>query len=172
MRSPTLAVGWAVRHRHLWPLLAMAAYMLVLMAIKLLGFGPAGVIRIAPPDGRAAALIAPLSLTYFYYLAVFSYGFSGDLAARESIFPRRMFTLPVRTESLVLGPMLHGAVTVATLVLAATLLARWPWGINLPLVWPAVLAAVFLAWTQALTWMPYGMAGVRVIVTVLWLASL
>ena len=37
---------------------------------------------------------------------------------------------------------------------------------------PALLAAVFLAWTQALTWMPYGLRGVRVIVTVLWLMSL
>ena len=150
----------------------MAAYMLILMAIKLLRVGPAGAISLAPPDGRAAVLIVPLSATYFYYLAVFSFGLSGDLGARQSIFPTRMFTLPVRTESLVRGPMLHGTGTVAILVLAATLLARWPWGITVPLIWPAVLAAVFLAWTQALTWMPYGLPGVRVIVTVLGLAWL
>ena len=35
-----------------------------------------------------------------------------------------------------------------------------------------LLAAVFLAWTQALTWMPYGLPGLRVTVTVLWLAAL
>jgi hypothetical protein len=68
--------------------------------------------------------------------------------------------------------MLHGTATVAILVLSATFLARWPWGITVPLLWPAVLAAVFLAWIQALTWMPYGLPGVRVIVTALWLASL
>ncbi len=146
--------------------------MLVLAAIGVLGLGPADAITVVPPDGRAAVLIAPLSTTFMYYLAVFSFGFSGDLAARPSIFPARMFTLPVRTGTLVLGPMLHGTVAVAILVEAATLLARWPWGIETPLVWPALLAAAFLAWTQALTWMPYGLPGLRVIFTVLWLISL
>jgi len=150
----------------------MAAYLLVLVAIKLLGLGPEEPIRMLPPDGRAAVLIVPLSWTYFYYLAVFSFGLAGDLAARQSIYPARLFALPVRTGTLVWGPMLYGTATVAILVLAATLVARWPWGIEIPLVWPALLAAVFLAWTQALTWMPYGLPGVRVIVTVLWLASL
>jgi hypothetical protein len=172
MRSPAFAIGWEFRNRHLWPLIAMAAYLLALAIARLLIGGPEEPIRLVPPDGRAAMLIAPLSMTYFYCLAVFSFGFSGDLAARQSIFPARLFTLPVRTESLVWGPMLHGTGAVAILVLAATLLARWPWEIDGPLVWPAVLAAVFLAWTQALTWMPYGLPGVRVIVTVLWLASL
>src|SRR5205807_242186 len=40
------------------------------------------------------------------------------------------------------------------------------------LIWPALLAAVFLAWTQALMWMPYGLPGLRAIVTVPWLATL
>ncbi len=68
--------------------------------------------------------------------------------------------------------MLYGTGAVAILWLTAALLARWPWGIVVPLVWPAVLAAGFLAWTQALTWMPYGLPGLRVIVTVLLLAAL
>lgn len=172
MPSHTLALGWEFRRRHRWPLIGIAAYLLVLAAVKLLVFGPADAIRLVTPDGRAGVLIAPLSTTYLYYLAVFSFGFAGDLAARQSNFPARLFTLPVRTRSLVRGPMLHGSGAVAILVLAATLLARWPWHIDVPLVWPAVLAAVFLAWTQALTWMPYGLPGVRVIVTVLWLVSL
>ena len=45
----------------------------------------------------------------------------------------------------------------------------WPSGIDVPVIWPALLAAVFLAWTQALTWMPYGLPGLRVIVAMLWL---
>jgi hypothetical protein len=172
MRSPALAIGWEFRRRHAWPLIAMGVFMLALAAIKLLGYAPAEPVRIAPPDGRAAVLIAPLSWVFFYYLAAFSFGFSNDLAARQSIFPARLFTLPVRTETLVRGPMLHGTAAVTILVLAATLVARWPWHITIPVLWPPVLAAVFLAWTQALTWMPYGLRGVRVIVTVLWLAAL
>ena len=46
----------------------------------------------------------------------------------------------------------------------------WPSGVDVPVIWPALLAASLLAWTQALTWMPYALPGLRVIVTVLWLA--
>ncbi len=172
MTSPIHAIGWEFRKRHSWPLIALLIYLLALAAIKLVGLGPIAEITLVPPDGRGAALIGPLSTTYIYYLAVFSFGLSGDLAARQSIYPTRFFTLPVRTEALVLGPMLHGTVAVALLVEAAMLIARWPWGIETPVVWPALLAAVFLAWTQALTWMPYGLPGARVVVTVLWLVTL
>lgn len=172
MRSATLAIGREFRKRHAWPLVAIGVYMLGLALVKLLGLGPMDAIRVVPPDGRAAVLIAPLSTVFWYCVAVFCFGFSGDLAARQSIYPARLFTLPVRTRTLVRGPMLLGMAAVAILVEAATLLVRWPWGIETPLVWPALLAAVFLAWTQALTWMPYGLRGMRVIATVLWLVTL
>src|SRR5256886_4666576 len=83
-----------------------------------------------------------------------------------------MFALPLRTAALVGWPMLYGTAAVAILWLVTALSARWPWGIELPLIWPALLAAVFLAWTQALMWMPYGLPGLRAIVTVPWLATL
>src|SRR5207249_11828108 len=41
-----------------------------------------------------------------------------------------------------------------------------------PLIWPALLARALFAWTQALTWMPYGLPGIRLIVAVLGLAAL
>src|SRR5256886_2164924 len=116
--------------------------------------------------------MTPLTATYFYLLAAFSSGLAGDLGARPSIYPARMFALPVRTAALVGWPMLYGTAAVAILWLVTALSARWPWGIELPLIWPALLAAVFLAWTQALMWMPYGLPGLRAIVTVPWLATL
>src|SRR6059058_5108594 len=160
MRSPALAMGWEFRRRHLWALIAMAGYLLALAAIKLLFLRPMEPIRLDPPDGRAAVVITPLTATYFYLLAAFSFGLAGDLGARPSIYPARMFALPLRT----------AALTILWLVTALS--ARWPWGIELPLIWPALLAAVFLAWTQALMWMPYGLPGLRAIVTVPWLATL
>src|SRR6266581_38212 len=172
MRSPALAVGWEFRRRHLWALIAMAGYLLALAAIKLLFLGPMEPIRLDPPDGRAAVVITPLTATYVYLLAAFSFGLAGDLAARPSIYPARMFALPVRTAALVGWPMLYGTAAVAILWLVTALSARWQWGIELPLIWPALLAAVFLAWTQALMWMPYGLPGLRAIVTVPWLATL
>src|SRR2546423_6095894 len=172
MRAPALALGWEFRRRHLWALIAMAGYRLALAAIKPLFLGPMEPIRLDPPDGRAAVVMTPLTATYFYLLAAFSFGLAGDLGARPSIYPARMFALPVRTAALVGWPMLYGTAAVAILWLVTALSARWPWGIELPLIWPALLAAVFLAWTQALMWMPYGLPGLRAIVTVPWLATL
>src|SRR5437870_6620291 len=172
MRSPALAIGWEFRRRHLWALIAMAGYLLALAAIKLLFLGPMELIRLDPPDGRVAVVMTPLTATYFYLLAAFSFGLAGDLGARPSIYPARMFALPVRTAALVGWPMLYGTAAVAILWLVTALSARWPWGIELPLIWPALLAAVFLAWTPALMWMPYGLPGLRAIVAVPWLATL
>ena len=108
-----------------------------------------------------------------YFLAVFSFGLAGDLAARQSIYPARMFTLPVTTAALAGWPMLYGTAAMASLWVATALLARaGRRESTLPLIWPALLAAAFLAWTQALMWMPYGLPGLRVIVAVLWLVTL
>src|SRR5207237_3620572 len=172
MRSPALAMGWEFRRRHLWALIAMPSILPSHTAIKLLFLRPMEPIRLDPPDGRAAVVITPLTATYFYLLAAFSFGLAGDLGARPSIYPARMFALPLRTAALVGWPMLYGTAAVTILWLVTALSARWPWGIELPLIWPALLAAVFLAWTQALMWMPYGLPGLRAIVTVPWLATL
>ena len=40
------------------------------------------------------------------------------------------------------------------------------------MIWPALAAVSLLAWTQALTWMPYGLPGLRVILAVLWLGTI
>ncbi len=172
MRVPGFAITWEFRHRHRWGLIAMAGYLLALAAIKVLILGPGQPITLDPPDGRAALVIVPLSATFFYYLAVFSFGLAGDLAGRQSIYPARMFALPVTTSALAGWPMLGGAVVMSSLWLGTALFARWPWGIDLPLIWPALLAASFLAWTQALMWMPYPLPLLRVVVAVVWLAAL
>src|SRR5438094_132337 len=114
MRSPALAMGWEFRRRHLWALIAMAGYLLALAAIKLLFLRPMEPIRLDPPDGRAAVVITPLTATYFYLLAAFSFGLAGDLGARPSIYPARMFALPLRTAALVGWPMLYGTAAVTT----------------------------------------------------------
>src|SRR2546425_1160708 len=129
MRSPALAIGWEFRRRHLWALIAMAGYLLALAAIKLLFLGPMEPIRLDPPDGTAAVVITPLTATYFYLLAAFSFGLAGDLGARPSIYPARMFALPVRTAALVGWPMVYGTAAVAILWLGAPVSprrrARW-----------------------------------------------
>src|SRR5256714_2214365 len=171
MRSPALAIGWGFLRRHRWGLIAVAGYFFVVATIRFLIFEPGEIGQV--DRGRFAAMgSVPLTTTFVYLLAVFSFGFGGDLAARHSMYPARMFTLPVTNAALVGWPMLYGTAAMAILWLAARLFAVWPSGITIPVIWPALLAAALLAWTQALTWMPYGLPGIRLIVAVLCLAAL
>jgi hypothetical protein len=74
---------------------------------------------------------------------VFTFGFAGDLQARESMYPARMFTLPVTTSALRGWPMFYGAAAMVVLLLTAgvselgnrgrprTFQAQ-PWGIEVP----------------------------------------
>lgn len=172
MRSPALALAWEFGRWHRLGLIALAGYALVLGTIKFLILEPGQSLDLDDSQGLAALVIVPATGTFMYFLAVFSFGLTGDLAARQSIYPSRMFTLPVTTTALAGWPMLYGTAAMATLWLAAALFALRPFGIDVPVIWPGLLAAAFLAWTQALMWMPYGLPGLRVIVAVPWLAAL
>src|SRR5437867_10299778 len=171
MRSPAAAVAWQFRQRHRWGLLAVIGCMFVLAIIKLVILERGQ--RADLDDLRFAfVVLVPLTATFLYFLAVFSFGLSGDLAARQSMYPARMFTLPVTTAALAGWPMLYGSVAMAILWFGPRVFALWPSAIHVPVFWPALLGASLLAWTQALTWMPYPLPGLRVIITVLWLASI
>src|SRR5438067_11266365 len=171
MRSPAAAMAWQFRRRHRWGLIAMIGYLFVLAMIKLVILERGQ--RVDFDDETFAFLVAvPLTATFLYFLSVFSFGLSGDLAARESMYPARMLTLPVTTRALAGLPMLYGTAAVAILWFGTWMFALWPSDMEVPVVWPALLAASLLAWTQALTWMSYPLRGLRVIVTVLWLAAI
>jgi hypothetical protein len=170
VRSPAAAIAWEFRQRHRWGLIALSGYLVLLAMIRLL-FQRARPVDL-DDETFAIVVIIPLTAMFLYFLAVFSFGLSGDLAARQSIYPARMFTLPVTNTALAGWPMLWGAIAMMMLWFATRLLTLWPSGVAVPVMWPALLAASLLAWTQALTWMPYGLRGLRVIVTVLWLVTI
>jgi hypothetical protein len=172
MRSPAAAVAWEFRQRHRWGLIALIGYLLVLATIKLVALVRGLPINLDSPESFAFVVVVPLAATFTYFLAVFSFGLDGDLGARQSMYPARKFTLPVTTASLAWWPMLYGTAAMIILWLATRLFALWPSGIEVPLLWPALLAASLLAWTQALTWIPYPLPGLRIIVTVLWLGTI
>ena len=172
MRSAAAAIAWEFRQRHHWGLIALTGYMLVLGVIKLV-IVVLGLSVTLGSEGRFAAVVSvPLTTAFVYLVAVFCYGFDGDLAARRSTYPARMFAVPVTTAALAALPMLYGSVVVVIFWLATRVMAIWPPGSDIPVIWPALLAAALLAWAQALTWMPYPLSGLRVIVSVLWLASI
>lgn len=172
VRSPAGAIAWEYYRKHRWGLAAVALYPVTLVTIRLV-LGTDGLPAGLDDETKfALSVVVPLSVIFYYLLAVFSFGFAGDLVGRRSVYPARMFTLPVGSAALAGWPMLYGAVTMAVLWAVTRLFAPWPHGVTVPVVWPAVLVAVFLAWIQALMWASYGLRGLRVLAIVLWLSSL
>ena len=172
MRSAAVAFAWEFGRRLRWGLIALGVYLVVLSTFQFLILGPRSPINPARSVVFAFTVVVPLSFASMYLLAVFSYGLAGDLTARHSLYPARMFTLPVSTAALAGWPMLYGTTALAAFWVVATLLGLWPSGVRAPLVWPALFAAAFLAWMQVFTWMPYGLPGMRVIAAVLCLTAI
>ena len=166
MRSPAAAIAWEFRARHRWGLQALAGAVTVMAVTKIAILASGRTVTLDSAVAFALVDVVPLTAMFFYFLAVFSYGLAGDIAARASMFPSRLYALPVTTAALAGWPMLYGITAMAVLWGLARLLAVWPADVDVPMVWPGLLAASLLAWLQALTWMPYPLAGMRVIVTI------
>jgi hypothetical protein len=172
MRSAGAAIAWEFRERHRWGVRALAVYVAVLVAIKMALVVSGRTVTLESAWSFAVVVVVPLTTTFFYFLAMFSYGLAGDLAARQSMFPPRLFTLPVTTTALAGWPMLYGTIAMALLWAVTRAFAPFPTEFEVPAIWPGLLAASLLAWTQALTWMPYPLPGMRVIVTMSSLTAL
>ncbi len=166
------AIGWEFRQRHRWGLIALIGYVVMLAVIKLVVVTRGVFIHLDSPESFAFMVMMPLTATFTYLLAVFSFGLDGDLAARQSMYPARMFTRPLTSDALAGLPMLYGTLVMIVLWLVTRLLALWPTGILIPWAWPGLLLASLLAWTQALTWMPYPLTGLRIIAAVLVLGTI
>lgn len=161
---------WEFRRRHQLGLILLAIYLVAFLVVQATILGPEYRVRLDPPNGFAFFVILPGVSMWFYMAGAFTYGLSGDLAARESIFPKRLLTLPVTTTALAGWPMLFGVAAAAALWIMMALFMRIAGAeYRLPLVWPAVLSGLYIAWMQALTWMPYGITGIRVVIAVVWL---
>jgi hypothetical protein len=160
MQMPARTMVWMLWRRHRWGFLAIGGWLLAVLAL-----------RLVVPPGQVfvidALSILPAGMLFPYLMVVFAYGsYEADLIAPESCFPARMFTLPVRTASLVTWPMLLGTATVAILWL---ILAGFVWHSDdseVPLWWPASACAAALAWVQALIWTPFGWPVVRILLVV------
>ena len=164
MQTPAAAITWEFFRRHRWGFVLLFAYALLLVTFQAL----------APrmsEDGRDNLLILgallPLSSFGFYFVAVFSFGMDGDLMARQSMYPRRMFVLPVSTSSLTFWPMFWGAASVGVLWLIFRFLAPLPPRWNLAIFWPMAAMSATLMWVQAFSWTSYPVTGARIVFTAL-----
>lgn len=171
MLTPAAAIAWEFRRRHRWGLTGILAAILILAAIKVAVTWNRTQFEVR--DLTFALLVpTPMAATFLYLLAIFTFGISGDLAARESMFPRRLLTLPVSSAALAGLPMLYGSVSMTLLWFAIRAAAMFPPGAGVPRYWPALFAVSLLAWTQALTWMPYPFRGARIAVSIVLLLSI
>lgn len=167
MRTPAAAIAWEFRHRHRWGPVVLLAYLIVLAAIKLFFIGAGKRADFENEETFAFAVLVPLTTCFFYFLALFSFGLSGDLGARQSMYPSRMFTLPVTNDALAAWPMIYGGGAMVLLWLFTRSLSLWPADMEIPTLWPGLLAVSILAWTQALTWLSYPLRGMRVGVVII-----
>ncbi len=171
MRTPAAAIAWEFRQRHRWGLIALVATILILGGIKIAFLTTRAELEL--DDVTFALLVpVPLAASFLYLLAVFTFGVSGDLAARESMYPPRILTLPVSSAALAGWPMLYGCASMALLWFAMRVAGIFPSGFEVPRYWPALFAASLLAWTQALTWMPYPLRGMRIVISIGLLVSI
>ncbi|MEX0711574.1 MAG: hypothetical protein WD278_04450, partial [Pirellulales bacterium] len=155
--SPAQALAWQLTHRYRWGLIPLAGYLLLLCVY--FSLAPAGAVS------AAAASIAtiPLAVGVAFLLGVCTFGLEVNVADRRSGYPARMFTLPVRTSGLIGWPMLYGTLAVS---LGWALLAQFvlrPAGINAQVWLPALTFASVAAWLQALSWAPFGLPQVRLV---------
>src|SRR5688500_12069498 len=108
MRSPAAAIAWEFRTRHHWGLRALAACLVVMAGVKVTILVSGRAVTIDSAVAFALVDVVPLAAMFFYFLAMFSYGLAGDIAARPSMFPTRLYALPVTTAALAGWPMLYG----------------------------------------------------------------
>ncbi len=172
LSSPARALAWELSSRHRWGLAAVLVYLGALGALKLLVLGPGRRLALDSELEFALLVIVPLAASFTYMLATFSFGLEGDIAGRRSLYPQRLFRLPLSSRALAGWPMLFGTIAIALLWLATRALGLWPAEATVPWLWPGVLAAVMLSWTQVLSWTPLAIRGLRVALAVCWLGSL
>ncbi len=155
MRSPAAAIAWQLFARYRLRLIGGLAYLiLVVVCCQAIPKDPALMIY-------RIDLASPLIALLIGLMVIFVFGGDIDVAGKDSAFPARMFTLPVRTPMLVAWPMLYGTLVMAAVCVVITEFVFLPSGISIPHYWPPLLAATCLAWLQVVVWSPLPLAWLR-----------
>lgn len=163
MRSPGQAILWQIVWRSRFGLLAAGSYLVAAILLT----------RVLPHDLTLSVgdqtvpavgwfLGMPAVLINILLVAVFSMS-GADL--QDSAFASHMFTLPVRTRTLVAWPMVVGCFALMAVWWITAALVFRPGGILAPLWWPAGALAYFLASFQAISWTPFAQRWLHVALT-------
>ena len=158
MSSPVLAIAWSVWSRH------RVGFMVAALTFAVLTISFPFLVAITPAEAMALVSVAPLVGIFAFVLN--SLLFVEDAGSLTSRYPRYMLTLPVRTGTLVLWPMLFVSIGSGLLWVAVALLVYRPAGYQTPLLIPGMGLAGLMAWAQALAWMPIRGSWVRDFTTI------
>ncbi|MGC8643120.1 MAG: hypothetical protein ACP5XB_24945 [Isosphaeraceae bacterium] len=155
MRSPALAMLWQLWNRHRLGLSISGACLLVMIA----AFPP--LLRAFPEPYVLAGTWIPPVLIFAYVGNLLT--FTDEVGSMTSGYPRRMYTLPVTTATLVFWPMFFATVAVVSFWFVVAVLVYRPAGFHPPLVLPALALAVGGAWAQTVSWSPVKVQYLRLV---------
>jgi hypothetical protein len=155
MGTAVAALSWELLARCRW-WLALAAGLLILLCL----------VGLALPESwrsevLAGWLVAVVALPAWAVVGSMVHAEGARFEDAGSLFPTRFFTLPVPTVVLVAPPLLLGTLLVLVWWLVFAIFILRPWGADVPLFWPGLLAAAILATLQALTWAPFPLPWLR-----------
>src|SRR5262245_55500398 len=143
MRSPAQAILWQIFWRARWGLAAAGAFLL--MAIFLCHTLPQHwMMHMKDDQVPAVGWTIGVCCLFLNVMLIAVFGMSGT-DARELVFVKHMFVLPVRTTALVGWPMLSGCLTVSMVWFIIAIFVYRATGIAAPIWWPAAAFALSLA---------------------------
>ncbi len=155
MGAAVTALSWELLARCRWWLL-LSAGLFVLLWLTTLAL---------PYSWRspelAGWLVAAVAIPLMAVVGSTVHAEGARLEDAGSLFPSRLYTLPVPTVILVGPPLLLGTLTLLLCWLIFALCILRPCGAEVPLFWPGLLAAAVLASMQALVWFPFPMPWLR-----------
>src|SRR5690348_1089702 len=100
MKSPGRALAWEFWRRHRWGWIAIAGYLVVMASVKAWALSSGHAVGTGDEETFGLFVMGPFSATILFAITVFSFGYSGDLSGRESMFPSRLLRLPITTRAL------------------------------------------------------------------------
>jgi hypothetical protein len=154
MKSPAAIFSWQLWNRHHLGLSISGLCLLLMIAIY-------------PPLLRAFPATHVLVITLIAPVVIFVYVvnlliFTDEIGSLSAGYPRRTFTLPVATRTLVFWPMLIAVTTVVALWLIVSVLIYARGGYRPPLILPALALVIAVAWNQVVAWSPIRSYMVRI----------
>jgi hypothetical protein len=174
--TPTVALAYLLWTRHRRGLTLVGGYCLAVLIFC--AAAPAGVFALSSDGSISLLMTASIFLcsasgtAMGYLLLVFTFAREAQLEACESSFPPRLWPRPLPTYALVGWPMLGGSAALMLVWLPYAWAERRLCGLNLPLVWPGLMAGVLLAWCQAILWTSFPLPWLRLFLLIPWAAIL